>query len=190
MQIINIADLKDPNDPQGRSYREINITKQHSIPIGALVEIKTGERLFVTKHTRDCDQTPLYSLGVKGSDCWSWNHGYPESRLKQITNEVDVRNPCPICDDTGRKKVYYDYGAPCNCPLCTTPQGDKVEIVKDLTEFEEEICKIFSKYRHYERGEIVLAYKRLRSFDKVLFALQMTSIFNISLLEATEFFVV
>lgn len=61
--------------------------------------------------------------------------------------------------------------------------------MKKLYEFEEEICKIFSKYHHYERGEIVMSYKRLRSFDKVLFALQMASIFNISLMEATEFFI-
>ncbi len=28
---------------------------------------------------------------------------------------------CSICDDTGRKKVYYDYGAPClNCNAWNT----------------------------------------------------------------------
>jgi len=80
--MITMCDLKDPNDPQGRTYRQINAEKQHNIPIGALVEvIDSGERLFVMKHTRDCDQTPLYSIGMKGSDDWKWNHGYSEESL-------------------------------------------------------------------------------------------------------------
>jgi hypothetical protein len=61
--IINIADIKDPNDVQGRSYREVNRAKTHVIPVGSLVELsESGVRLFVVKHSRDCDQTPLYEL--------------------------------------------------------------------------------------------------------------------------------
>lgn len=60
--LFNIADLRDPDDPQGRSYREVNAAKVHRYPIGALVEFNHGPRLWVVHHGRDCDQTPLYSL--------------------------------------------------------------------------------------------------------------------------------
>lgn len=43
-----------------KTGKEVNAEKIHKIPIGALVEIKTGVRLFVVYHGRDCDQTPLY----------------------------------------------------------------------------------------------------------------------------------
>lgn len=72
--VIMVADLKDPNDPQGRSYREVNNATQHAIPIGTLVEVKFDEwfgngacwkihaRLWVVQHSRDCDGTPLYGV--------------------------------------------------------------------------------------------------------------------------------
>lgn len=60
--LINIADLCDPNDPEGRSYRQVNAAKVHKYPIGALVEFNHGPRLWVVYHARDCDQTPLYCL--------------------------------------------------------------------------------------------------------------------------------
>lgn len=65
---INVADLVDPDDLQGRTYRQINAAKTHSIPIGSLVEVmmhdpaESGVRLFVVWLGRDCDQTPLYYL--------------------------------------------------------------------------------------------------------------------------------
>lgn len=101
--LINIADLRDPDDPQGRTYRQINALKQHQIPIGALVEIvstdeefpddSAGVRLFVVYHARDCDQTPLYSLchdldntelGRPDFYNRTWINGYPEESLKVI----------------------------------------------------------------------------------------------------------
>lgn len=86
-QFINVADLKDPDDPQGMSYREINAEIIHNIPLGALVEIDNGARAFVVKHTRDCDRTPLYSLAIDPEDCqFSMDHGYDEKSLKQITS--------------------------------------------------------------------------------------------------------
>lgn len=99
MQMINIADLKDPDDPQGRSYRQINLERKHEIPIGALVEVEDkdghedGIRLFVVHHAWDCDQTPLYCLCHDPRDTvrlesWryncGWLNGYPESCLKVI----------------------------------------------------------------------------------------------------------
>ena len=70
---INVADLPDPNS-DGKTYRETNAEREHSIPIGSLVEVKYDEwhgdgacekihaRLWVVRHDRDCDMTPLYSL--------------------------------------------------------------------------------------------------------------------------------
>ena len=58
----NVADLRDPADPQGRSYRQVNAEKTHGVALGALVELESGVRLFVVKLGRDCDETPLYWL--------------------------------------------------------------------------------------------------------------------------------
>jgi len=101
MHIINVADLKDPEDPQGRSYRQINHAKPHNIPLGTLVEyncasghgdMESGLRMFVVLQTRDCDGTPLYSLGPVphekqchphfGND--KWLNGYCEESLTPI----------------------------------------------------------------------------------------------------------
>jgi hypothetical protein len=60
MSIINTSDLVNPES--GRTYREENLEKGHSIPLGALVELDDGVRLFVVMHGRDCDGTPLYWL--------------------------------------------------------------------------------------------------------------------------------
>ena len=61
-EIIIISDLKDPNDSQGRSYREVNNARVHKFTVGQLVEIEDGVRMFVAKQSRDCDGTPLYCL--------------------------------------------------------------------------------------------------------------------------------
>ena len=91
--LINIADLRDPDDPQGRSYRQVNAEKTHSIPIGALVELENGARLFVVHHGRDCDQTPLYWLSADEDDTeqeragwmnYGWTGGYSEDSLTVI----------------------------------------------------------------------------------------------------------
>jgi hypothetical protein len=85
--IINVADLQDRSDPQGRTYRQVNAAKTHAIPLGTLIELEDGERMFIKMHTRDCDQTPLYSIGLKddvvehGLLC-KWHHGYAEENLK------------------------------------------------------------------------------------------------------------
>lgn len=64
---IHIADLV--NKTTGKTYREENAEKVHSIALGSLVEIRDSEddeqggvRLFVVKLGRDCDETPLYWL--------------------------------------------------------------------------------------------------------------------------------
>ncbi len=72
MEIVNIADIVDPDDVQGRTYRQVNKEKTHAIPLGALCEVNIDYseyyrmRGYVVSHDRDCDGTPLYSLGPKG----------------------------------------------------------------------------------------------------------------------------
>ena len=91
--IIDVADLVNPES--GKTYREENSELQHNIPIGSLVEVATGERLTVVKHTRDCDKTPLYTLGLKNhfkdyenlEEYQQWAplyRGYSEESLKVI----------------------------------------------------------------------------------------------------------
>ena len=91
--IINIADLTDPDDPQGRSYREVNKEKIHKFKVGQLVELENGARMFVVKQTRDCDQTPLYSLSPDKDDTeqqsenfanHTWHNGYSEEDMKAV----------------------------------------------------------------------------------------------------------
>jgi len=90
--LINVADIVEEN---GKTIRENNLEKVHEIPLGTLVEVKFDEwygdgvcekihaRLYVVRHTRDCDGTPLYclspykeplfvqgSLKFRGSDGW------------------------------------------------------------------------------------------------------------------------
>lgn len=89
VEIIVIADVVDPADERGRTYRQINSEIQHAIPVGALVEIETGERLRVKLHTRDCDGTPLYSIGLTGYaddelERSKWHHGYCEHSLTVV----------------------------------------------------------------------------------------------------------
>lgn len=66
-----MADIVESN---GKTVRENNLTQQHDIPIGTLVEVKYNTwfndgacekvhaRLWVIGHGRDCDGTPLYNL--------------------------------------------------------------------------------------------------------------------------------
>lgn len=90
--MINIADCTNDNDPQKRTYRQINADMVHSIPLQTLVELSNGVRLFVVAHASDCDQTPHYSLCADANDTVrhcagfsniNWINGYTED-LKVI----------------------------------------------------------------------------------------------------------
>lgn len=66
----------DPDNPNGPTIREANLKRSHSIPIDSLVELDISSwlgngvcvsgkaRLFVVRHDRDCDGTPLYSVAT------------------------------------------------------------------------------------------------------------------------------
>ena len=97
---INVADLVDPDDPEGRTYRQVNATKTHAIPIGSLVELRNGTRAWVVSHNRDCDQTPLYAVSLDRDDTEahrpgfanpSWRHGLPEYWLTVILRPEQVQ---------------------------------------------------------------------------------------------------
>jgi hypothetical protein len=100
---MHIADLVNPKT--GKTYREENSELTHTIPIGSLVEdIETGIRLFVVMHTRDCDQTPLYSLAADMDDPdYKWHHGYSEDSLRIVKG---------IENDTEGFTFYEDLGNP------------------------------------------------------------------------------
>ena len=71
--------------PENRkTIKENNMALNHSIPVGALVEIGSGARLFVRKHTRDCDGTPLYILSVSLDETTWHSGGYPFESLRTI----------------------------------------------------------------------------------------------------------
>lgn len=69
--MILVSDIVEEN---GKTVRQNNLEKEHTIPLGALVEIGNpdypdedcdGLRLFVVEHNRDCDGTPLYSMSFE-----------------------------------------------------------------------------------------------------------------------------
>ena len=95
VEYINVADLIDQNDPQGRTYREVNNATKHSYSVGQLVEISDGVRMFVAKQTRDCDGTPLYCLTpIKGDYSQdyeglanrNWMNGICEDNMKLVND--------------------------------------------------------------------------------------------------------
>ena len=98
IEIINVADLKDPDDSEGRTYRQVNAAKSHEIPVGAFVELEDGCRSWVVHLGRDCDQTPLYYLSLNKDDTEEiisgfmnrgWDGGYSADSLKIISTPED-----------------------------------------------------------------------------------------------------
>lgn len=84
---FSVADLIDPDDLQGRTYRQVNAARAHSLPIGALVEIESGARPFIVHRGRDCDQKPLYRLAAEPDEErheGKWHGGYPQDSLTAI----------------------------------------------------------------------------------------------------------
>ena len=99
-----VHDLVESN---GKTIRENNMERQHSLSVGTLVEVKYDEwhgdgacskvhaRLWIVKCGRDCDGTPLYWLS-KWEDpqfalsVHQYVGGFSESLLTPviITNEL------------------------------------------------------------------------------------------------------
>jgi len=94
---MTVADLVNPDDEHGRTYRQIHEATDHQIALGALVELESGVRLFVVNHSRDCDQTPLYCLSADASDRnqvdarfanRGWLTGYLEESLIEVKCQI------------------------------------------------------------------------------------------------------
>lgn len=109
-RIINIADLPDPENP-GKTYRETNNEMSHKIPIGTLVEVKYTKyyegdayekvhaRLWVVKHNRDCDGTPLYVLSsqkiIETAKIWhDLRNGFSEKSLTPVEPKETPQHYC------------------------------------------------------------------------------------------------
>ena len=78
--LVNIADLVDPNDQLGRSYREVNRSKKHLHKMGeVLMWTRDDDRVFgtITNLTRDCDGTPLYTITEE-------HHGHSEESINEM----------------------------------------------------------------------------------------------------------
>ena len=102
----NLADLVDPSDACGRTYRQVNAARTHGITLGSLVEVidsdgvidgMDGVRAFVAYLGRDCDMTPLYWLTLDPDPIWpntggepplsvrmKWRGGFDEESLRVI----------------------------------------------------------------------------------------------------------
>lgn len=99
--------VHDIVEENGKTIKENNLEREHQIPVGTLVEVKYDQwhgdgacqkvhaRLWVVKHGRDCDGTPLYTL----SQWRTWREarryrdaegGFPEHMLTpvELTREV------------------------------------------------------------------------------------------------------
>lgn len=60
----------------------------HDIPLGALVELESGVRLFVVHQGRDCDQTPMYWLAATPDETERsrWTGGYSDYDLVVVSD--------------------------------------------------------------------------------------------------------
>ena len=60
---VKMVDINSITIPEtGKTYRQTNEDKIHTVTLGSLVELETGVRLFIVEHVRDFDGTPLYNL--------------------------------------------------------------------------------------------------------------------------------
>lgn len=98
IELVSIADIQEQN---GKTVRQNNYARLHAIPIGVLVEIQIesddddyylqarGVRLYVILHTRDCDGSPMYSLGMRKDEInvGRMDHGWDEESLSIVPRE-------------------------------------------------------------------------------------------------------
>ncbi len=106
---MNINMIHDFVEANGKTIKENNLTKQHQIHIGTLVEVKfdtwfgngacwkVHARLWVVKHTRDCDGTPLYGISrwddlADAVQFKDMHGGFPEYMLTPIEITQRIRD--------------------------------------------------------------------------------------------------
>jgi hypothetical protein len=122
MKAILVSDIVQEN---GKTVKQNNLEKTHSIAIGSLVEIQNdsdygeentnGLRLFVVDHARDCDGTPLYSLSFKRDALNELKEA--EAEQKQIKNnrQADATeiNLVSYCYGLARGAILHGYPEEC-----------------------------------------------------------------------------
>ena len=87
-KIIFFGDIVEEN---GKTIKENNLAREHKYPIGSLVELENGERLFVMAYTRDCDGSPLYNLGFRwNKETLSRNHGEEHIKFAPLTSLAQI----------------------------------------------------------------------------------------------------
>jgi len=87
-KIIFFGDIVEEN---GKTIKENNLAREHKYPIGSLVELENGERLFVMAYTRDCDGNPLYNLGFRwNKETLSRNHGEEHIKFAPLTSLAQI----------------------------------------------------------------------------------------------------
>lgn len=67
-------------------------------------------------------------------------------------------------------------------------EGAKI-MNKDLTKMEKEMLLVLYKYSSFDLSVLELSYLKLLSYDKVLLAMQISSMFKVELLKVAELFV-
>jgi len=87
-KIIFFGDIVEEN---GKTIKENNLAREHKYPIGSLVELENGERLFVMAYTRDCDGSPLYNLGFRwNKETLSRNHGEEHIKFAPLSDLAQI----------------------------------------------------------------------------------------------------
>ena len=109
----------------------------HRIPLGALVEMPSGVRLWVARHVLGYDLAPLYCLCHDRREVgrnpaeefynFRWVNGVSEDKLRviQLPEEKVELKPCPFCGFTlvhfqndGREGLEEDAKVRVICPAC------------------------------------------------------------------------
>ena len=93
-----ISDFQDPDDLEGRTYRQINNAKQHIFKVND--EVKVVIQTEITGLTRDCDGTPLYSTALA--------HGIGAAAITLLTDAEEPTTQVKFKDVPlgGRIKEY------------------------------------------------------------------------------------
>lgn len=116
---VLIYDLTNPET--GKTYKEKNLEREHGIPVGTLVELEWNQwhgegacwhikaRLWVTSHDRDCDGTPLYSVGRHRFSLKEGGfHGFTEESLTPIPINQAIHDGCELPDWFHDDEVHGD----------------------------------------------------------------------------------
>lgn len=106
----NVADIVESN---GKTVRENNTELTHKYPIGSLVKVSLSREspggsyikgeavLYVIRHERDCDGTPLYGLGLE-------DPAVPEMVMTSINPDIDSEYMYRVISENRRKYDELD----------------------------------------------------------------------------------